>query len=78
MTRPKPKYQPQPALLNTAATAFKLNLSPGKFKDVLPRLYEAGFPRPDDILDDWYEAAIDEWLRRRNGLKEPETGGGAE
>ncbi len=52
-------------VLNQQETAKVLRMCVDKFNGKLPRLYEEGFPKKDDLLGGWIRSAVMRWLDQR-------------
>ena len=59
----------QPRWITDTETAGYMGLGGSAFKDLLPKLYAAGFPQPDGLTGrrDW--KAIEVWMDERSGLQ---------
>ena len=70
MTRPRPKYVPEPRMLDAFQSAARLGKSEGWLRTHLDELYAQGFPRFDPLFCGWDAYAIEIWLDRRAGIAE--------
>ncbi len=68
MSRPKPKFAPEPRILNGYQVACRLNKSEVWFGQKRRQLEQMGFPRQDEFLGGWDADAIERWIDERSGL----------
>lgn len=61
------RFTVEPRLLPPKKAARRLHLTPAEFRDVLPRLMNRGFPRPDPDIGYYDLKAIDAWLDLQMG-----------
>lgn len=64
----KQKFRPAPRMLNCEQLADYLNKSVSWIIEHRAKLMAAGFPKPDPILGDTDQDAVDAWLDRRSEL----------
>lgn len=74
MTPPRPKFTPEPRILNEFQVACRLGWATSTFRDRKEGLESKGFPRRDRLLGGWDVAAIEQWLDRRSGVGAPSSG----
>lgn len=55
-------------LLTTDQVAVYLGCQNANMRDLLPELYNLGFPHPLPVLDRWDIRAVDKWLDRKSGV----------
>lgn len=69
MARIKPKYIPEPRVLDTFQVATRLGKSEGTFTRNRQTLEANGFPCRDEFLGGWDADAIERWFDQRSGLQ---------
>lgn len=74
MTPPRPKFTPEPRILNEFQVACRLGWAQSTFRDRKAALEKKGFPRRDRLLGGWDLAAIEQWLDRRSGVGTSSSG----
>lgn len=68
MTRPRPRFTPDPRIWSEYQIAARLNRSESWLSTNRARLEAEGFPARDDWLDGTDSAAVELWLDTRAGL----------
>lgn len=68
MTRPRPKYTPDPRVLGDHNLAVLMGMGDTTLRQRRPRLEAEGFPKFDELLGGTDAAAVHRWLDRRAGL----------
>ncbi len=62
MTRPRPKYTPEPRVLNAFQVACRLGWSEATFSARRPELKAKGFPDHNPFLGGYDAVAVEDWL----------------
>ena len=73
MTLAKPKYIPEPRILNKYQTATRLGLSTAGFDSKRKAWEKIGFPAENALLGGWDAKAIEHWLDLQSGLNRDEA-----
>ena len=68
MTRPRPKYTPDPRMLEEHNLATLMGKCETTFRELRPKLEAEGFPQVDELLGGTDAAAVHRWLDQRAGL----------
>lgn len=69
MSRPKPKYVPEPRVLSAFQVATRLGRSEGWFSENREMLEDdKGFPRRNAFLNGWDAVQVEQWLDKQFGL----------
>jgi predicted DNA-binding transcriptional regulator AlpA len=69
MTRPRPRWEIEPRIVNARDVAFRLGKSEGWFHAHYEQLQNKDFPPRDELLGGWDLHAVDQWIDTRSGLR---------
>ena len=69
MTRPRPRFRPEPRIWTEFQLACRLGRSEGWLRQNRARLEAEGFPPLDSLLGGTDAAAVERWLDNRAGLE---------
>lgn len=72
MSRPVPRFTPEPRVWSGYQLACRLGMSEETWRRKRPDYEARGFPRFNDFLGGWDAKAVERWLDAQSGLVSPD------